>query len=76
MTTCREWSLEHKTGAEHGTRFKYFQTSKRIHGEIRQVIWDIFEKEKRLGKEERFNRTWLNSSQFVWKEGKTIKFYG
>jgi exonuclease III len=76
ITSCREWSLEHNTGAEHGTQFKYFQTSKRIHGEIRQVIWEIFEKEKTLGKEERFNRTWLNSSQFVWKEGKTIKFHG
>jgi len=38
------------------------------------VISGIFEKAKADGKEERFSVEWLNSSEFVRKEGNWLKF--
>jgi exonuclease III len=74
ISACREWSLEHTAGEGNNTRFSFFGVQPRIQSEMRLVISGIFEKAKADGKGEKFSVEWLNSSEFVRKEGNRLSF--
>jgi hypothetical protein len=72
ITSDREWSLTHLTARDNRTNFRFANVLPRIRSEVRNIISNIFEKEKSLGKLDRFSIAWINSSRFVMRKGNNM----